>query len=82
MMNRCMLLSYRNIDRIRRFSRETLIALAANIETREWRQQYKNNNGIAPEHPRASTPDDVECFFSVFRDTVGKDFTLQEVCWL
>ena len=61
------------IDRIRGFSRETLIALAANIETREWRRQYSNNNGIAPEHPRASTTDDVECFFSVLRDTVGKD---------
>ena len=55
-------------------------ALAANIETREWRREYKNK-GIAPEHPRASTTDDVECFFSsVVRDTVGKDFTLKEVC--
>ena len=70
---------YRNVDRIRGFSRETLIALAANIETREWRQEYNKNNGIAPEHPRASTTDDVECFFSVLRDTVGKDFTLKEV---
>ena len=70
---------YRNVDRIRGFSRETQIALAANIETREWRQEYNKNNGIAPEHPRASTTDDVECFFSVLHDTVGKDFTLKEV---
>ena len=32
-----------------------------------------------PEHPRASTSDDVECFFSVLRDTLGKDFTLKRV---
>lgn len=36
-------------------------------------------NGISPEHPQASTTDDVEYFFSVLRDTVGKDFTLKEV---
>jgi len=62
---------------MRGFSRETLIALAANIETREWRQEYNENHGIPPDHPRAST--DVECFFSVLRDTVGKDFILKEV---
>ena len=30
--------------------------------------------GIKPEHPRASTTDDVECFFSVLRDLLGKNF--------
>ena len=55
------------------------MALAANIETREWRRKYNAENGIPPEHPRASTTDDVECFFSILRDTVGKDFTLKEV---
>ena len=34
---------------------------------------------MLPEHPRASTTDNVECFFSVLRDSVGKDFTLQQV---
>ena len=55
------------------------MALAADIEIREWRCKYNAENGIRPEHPRASTTDDVECFFSVLRDTVGKDFTLKEV---
>jgi len=55
------------------------VALVANIETREWRYRYNTENSIPLEHPRASTTDDVECFFSVLRDTVGKDFTLQEV---
>ena len=32
------------------------------------------------EHPRASSSDDIECFFSVLRDNVVKDFTLKEVC--
>ena len=55
------------------------MAIMANIESREWRQQYLMKNNIPMEHPRASTTDDVECFFSVLRDTVGKDFTLKEV---
>ena len=36
------------------------------------------NAGVHPEHPRASTTDDVECFFSVMRDMVGKHFTVRE----
>ena len=55
------------------------MALVANIETREWRHRYNIDNSIPLEHPRASTTDDVECFFSILKDTVGKDFTLQEV---
>ena len=35
--------------------------------------------GLPPEHPRASTTDDVECFFSMLRDYVGKHFTVQQV---
>ena len=34
---------------------------------------------LPPEHPRASTTDDVECFFSVLRDVVGKHFTVKQV---
>ena len=55
------------------------MALFANIESREWRRAYNTQHNLSPEHPRASTTDDVECFFSVLRDSVGKDFTLQEV---
>jgi len=57
-----------------------VIALFANIETREWRRCFHANHNLPPEHPRSSTTDDVECFFSVLRDSVGRDFTLQEVC--
>lgn len=72
----------RNINNIRGFSRETLVALAANIESKEWRRRYNIENGIPVEHPRASSTVDVECFFTMLQDTVGKDFTLKEVCSL
>jgi len=65
----------RSIAGMRGFSRETIIKLATNIEFLE----YLAANNKPPEHPRASTTDDVECFFSVLRDSVGKDFTLKEV---
>ncbi len=56
------------------------MAFLANVESREWRQAFNIiREGIPPEHPRSSTTDDVECFFSVLRDTVGKHFTLKEV---
>ena len=31
--------------------------------------------------PRTSTMDDIECFFSVLRDSVGKDFIVKNVPW-
>lgn len=57
------------------FTREVVTALAADIETREWRRR----DNVIPEHPRASTTDDVECFFSVMRDQIGLNFTLKQV---
>ena len=71
---------FRDVSGIRGFSRETLVALVANIESREWRRRYLESKQLPEEHPRASTTDDVECFFSILRDSVGKDFTLKEVC--
>lgn len=67
------------MSNVRGFSRETLNAIIANIESREWRRGFCEKENLPPEHPRASTTDDVECFFSVLRDCVGKDFTLKEV---
>ena len=68
---------FRRINNIRGFSRETLVALVANLESREWRRKFNIAHGLAPEHPRASTTDDVECFFSLLRDSVGKRFYTQ-----
>jgi len=70
----------RSVNNVQGFSRETLVALTTNIESREWRRRFCSRNDLPSEHPRASSTDDVECFFSVLRDSVGKDFTLKEVC--
>lgn len=69
----------RDVSNIRGFTREVLVALAANIESREWRYEYIKVHGLPPAHPRSATTDDVECLFSVLRDNVGKDFTLKQV---
>ena len=70
----------RDVTSIRGFTRETLSALIVDIESHDWRRSFNKANKIPPEHPRSSTTDDVECFFSILRDMVGKDFTLKEVC--
>lgn len=66
----------RPIDSIRGFTKETLVAVTTNIESREWRRWQNEGK---PEHPRSGTSDDVECFFSVMRDTIGRDFTVKQV---
>ena len=71
--------THRDISNVRGVTRETLVALTTNVESREQRRCYIVNNGLPQEHPRASTTDDVECFFSVIRDTVGKHFTYKDV---
>lgn len=50
-----------------------------NIEGREWRRRCIDIMGNTSEHPRASTSDDVECFFSMLRDIVGRNFTSKQV---
>ena len=69
-----------NFGGVKGFTREILIALAAYIEAREWRSQHNYHLGIPAPHPRSCTTDDVECFFSIMRDSIGKDFTLKQVC--
>lgn len=61
------------------FTREVVIGLVANIETREWRRRDIAQHRSSPENPRSSTTDDVECFFSVMRDQIGLNFTLKQV---
>ena len=62
-------LIYRNVANIRGLTRETLITLTTNIESREQKRVSNNKNGYSLEHPRSATTDDVEC------DCVGKHFT-------
>ena len=61
---------YRSPTDILGFSRETVVALITNIKGREWHRRGVANQGLKPEHPRANTTDDVECFFSIMRDNL------------
>ena len=69
----------RPVDGILGFTRETIVALTTNIESREWKRRQYSGTGHRAENPRSSTTDDVECFFSVMRDMVGKHFTVRQV---
>ena len=68
----------RDLSNILGFSKETLVAVVTNIEGREWRRRQFCNLR-EPEHPRASSTDDVECMFSILRDTIGRNFSTKEV---
>ena len=70
---------YRSLSNILGFSKETLVALTTNIEGREWHRREVANGNRKPDHPRASTTDDVECFFSMIRDDIGHNFTTKQV---
>ena len=54
-------------------------AIIVDIESCEWCKEFNNLNKFPPEHPRASTTDDVECFFSILTDMVGKLFIHKQV---
>jgi len=71
--------NYRDVSGVCGFTRQVLTAVVSDIETREWRRKELNRLGFPPEHPRACSTDDVERFFSIIRDLVGKDFTLKQV---
>ena len=70
---------FRPIHGICGFTQERVHALIADTEGREWRRQFNTDNGILLEHPRSSTTDDMECFFSILRNMIGSDFTLKQV---
>ena len=60
-------------------SHAKLIAVTTDIESRELKRITNMEEGLPPEHLRASSTDDVECFFSILRDSVGKHFTVKQV---
>ena len=70
---------YRSLSNTLGFSKETLVVLTTNIEGQEWHRKEVMNGNQKPEHPRASTTDDVECFFSLIRDNIGHNFTTKQV---
>ena len=69
---------FRSLSGVLGFSKETLIAVVTNIEGRELHRRDCASNNRPPEHPRASSTDDVECFFSLMRDSIGQNFTIKE----
>ena len=67
----------RSLSSVLGFSKETLVALITNIG-RKWQRRENIRNGRKPEHPKASSTDDVECFFSVMRDRIGRNLQLKK----
>lgn len=67
----------KSLEGIRGFTLQTALEVIANIETQEHRRRLNHMYGFA-EHPRASSTDDVEAFFSLTRRLIGQTFTVQE----
>ena len=55
-----------------------VVALFANIESRELRRREYERRQMIPEHPRASSSDDVEGFFSLLHGILGPVFDLKQ----
>ena len=70
------ILNFSPTNRIRGLSYQTFIEVTAAIESAEMRRCQHHQHGV--EHPRASSTDDVEGFFSLSRRIIGDHFTLKE----
>lgn len=68
----------RPIKGIQAFTREIFVALIANCESLEIRWAEYLERGLPPEHPRASSTDDVEGFFAHLHDQLGEVFDHKE----
>ena len=55
------------------------LAVTTDIESRELKRVVNMEEGLPAEHLRASTTDDLECFFSMLRGFVGQHFTVKQV---
>ena len=65
------------MENLRGFTREVVIEVTANIESQELRR-LQNEVIVYPEHPRAGSTEDLECFFGVAHSKLGTVFTLKE----
>ncbi len=72
-----MLYFSRPVEYLRGFTREVVIEVTANIESQELRRCQSSEIGY-PEHPRAGSTEDLECFFGVAHSRLGNVFTLKE----
>lgn len=62
------------------FTRETVNALVAGIESVEWKRREYANAGQKMEHPRSGTPQMMwnACFHNAWPNRTGKYFTLRQ----
>ena len=67
------------VKAIRVFSRETVTALLANIESQKFQRRQAAETHPAPEHPRASSSDDFECFFSILYTQLGQHYDIKTI---
>lgn len=74
MLNIYFIFLKRPIKGIQGLTREIIVALIANLESREHRRAEGEARGLAPENPRASTTDDVEGIISLFHELLGPIF--------
>ena len=72
------LFNFRPIKMICGLSRETVVGLVANLESRLIRQAEYIGRKISPEHPRSSSTDDVEGFFSLLHEMFGPVLDLKQ----
>lgn len=64
----------RPLKGIRGFTREIIVALIANIESQEKRRADCETKQLPPEHPRASSTDDVEGYIATLHQLIGVIF--------
>ena len=55
-------------------TREIIVGLVANLETRQQRREEYIERDLPPEHPRASSTDDVEGIIALFHEVIGVVF--------
>lgn len=60
------------------FTREVIVGLVANLESRRLRRLENIARSIPPEHPRSSSSDDVECFIALLHEMLGDIFDLKQ----
>lgn len=71
-------MSIRPVKGICGLTREVVIGLVANLESRSLRRVENVQRGIQPEHPRSSSTDDVEGFISLLHEMLGPIFDIKQ----
>ena len=56
------------------FTREIIVGLVANLESRHLREIEYRTRCLQPEHPRSSSTDDVESFIALLHEMLGPIF--------